>query len=98
MKRDRDRPFTKQIIQAPEAPLLVWQQEWRHCVTNIRCCGSDISLHEPIDLSIYNFREIWTQAPHFIGEGLEPVSQRGFEVAAANKCLLKDNAERTLRH
>jgi len=62
IKRQRDRPFTKEILEPDEPSLLVWQQERRHRLAHLRSRRSGITLREAADQRIDSGLEMWAHA------------------------------------
>jgi hypothetical protein len=60
IKRQRNRPFTKEILESEEPALLIWQQERWHRLAHLRSSCSSITLPEPADQRIHRGLEMWT--------------------------------------
>jgi hypothetical protein len=88
MERHRHRALLQQRIEANQLTFVVRQDEFRHLVAGFRRIFSNAVLLQPLNQTVNGVLELRAMASHRIGEGLQPLGQRGVHVTALDKGLI----------
>ena len=79
------RPFGEQVFEADQMPFLVGKQEGRHRMAGLRSRSAGVNLLQARNQMIDGIRKGWRQSANLVCERLQPLVQRGIEVATTHK-------------